>query len=299
MPMQDVDRYLVLGNPIAHSQSPRIHAAFAERTGQLLHYGRHLCPQDGFAAEVRALLAAPDPGLLRGCNVTVPFKQDALALADAVSPRAQLAGAVNVLSFVRSADGSVRIEADNSDGIGLCNDLQAEGVTLRGRRILLVGAGGAGAGVLAPLLAAGPRELVVANRTADKARALVERHAAVAARHGVALAAATLDAPGRAFDLLINATAASLAGAGAPVPDDVFDGADPARPRVAIDLMYGPAAEPFLRWAAARGARPLDGLGMLVEQAAEAFRIWRGVAPPSREVLAQLRAQLQAPPAAP
>ena len=271
-----VDRYAVLGNPVAHSRSPAIHAAFAQQTGQLIEYERVLCPLDGFAAAVRAFEA----GGGRGCNVTVPFKFAACEQAARCSPRAALAGAANVLRF--DAEGWF---ADNTDGIGLVRDIeQGARVALAGKRVLLVGAGGAAAGVLGPLLQAGPAAVVLANRTSQKAHALAERHAAWARAHGAALHAAGLDAPGTAFDIVINASASSLQGGAVPVPASVL-----APGALAVDWMYGAAAEPFMAWARAAGAQARDGLGMLVEQAAEAFWLWRGVRPQTAPVLQALR----------
>ena len=273
-----VDRYAVLGNPVAHSRSPVIHAAFARQTGQLISYDRVLCPLDGFADSVRAFQAAGG----RGCNVTVPFKFEARDLAVRCSDRAALAGAANVLRF--DADGCF---ADNSDGIGLVRDIEhGAGMPLAGKRVLLVGAGGAAAGVLGPLLQAQPAAVVVANRTADKALALVDRHADLARKHGAALHATGLDAPGTGFDIVLNASASSLQGAASPVRASVL-----APGALAVDLMYGPTAEPFLAWARAAGAQARDGLGMLVEQAAEAFWLWRGVRPETAPVLQALREQ--------
>ncbi|AEG92071.1 candidate shikimate 5-dehydrogenase [Ramlibacter tataouinensis TTB310] len=268
-----------MGNPVAHSQSPWIHARFAELTGQVLGYERLLVPPGGLAQAVREFRA----GGGRGCNITVPFKFEAAPLATRLSARAELAGACNTLRF----DGE-EVFADNTDGIGLVHDITRNaGVAIAGRRVLLVGAGGAAAGVLGPLVEAGPQAVVVANRTEDKARALVDRHAALAARHGVRLQAAGLQQPGQAFDLVVNASASSLAGGAVPVPDAVL------RPgTLACDLMYGPAAQPFMDWARRLGAVPRDGLGMLVEQAAEAFQVWRGVRPPSAAVLDGLRERL-------
>ncbi|WP_399684685.1 shikimate dehydrogenase [Xenophilus sp.] len=280
-----MDRYCVMGNPVEHSRSPWIHARFAELTGQPMDYGRRLVPLGGFAEAVAAFReeAAAQGGRAGGCNVTVPFKFDAAALADRRSERAELAQAVNTLRF--EADGSVY--GDNTDGVGLVNDIERNaGRPLAGAELLLVGAGGAAAGVLGPLLHAGVRRLVVANRTRDKAVALVQRHAAPARAQGVVLEAQPLDGmSGLArFDVLVNGTAASLAGDAVPVPAGVLrEGA------LAVDMMYGPAAAGFLAWARAQGAEPRDGLGMLVEQAAESFTLWRGVAPPAAEVLAELR----------
>jgi len=272
--------YAVLGNPVAQSRSPFIHEAFARQTGQTIRYERILCPLDGFAV---ALQRAADAGL-HGCNVTVPFKFEALAAATRRSERATLAGAANLLR--READGWY---ADNSDGVGLRRDIeQGAGFPIPGRRVLLIGAGGAGAGVLGPLLEARPVELVLTNRSVERAQALLARHKALAQAQGVTVAAVALDDPGLAFDLVINASASSLHGAEVPVPAKVL------RPgALAVDLMYGPPAAPFLAWAEAAGAQGRDGLGMLVEQAAESFLLWRGVRPQTALVLQALRRQLQ------
>jgi shikimate dehydrogenase len=202
-----------------------------------------------------------------------------------LSDRAALAQAANTLVF--HGPEPAQWEADNTDGVGLVHDLSVHaGEPLRGRRVLLIGAGGAGAGVLGPLLAARPAELVLANRTTGRAEALVHRHQRHALRHNVRLSSAGLAMPGLQFDVVINASASSLAGVAAPVPPLVL------RPgTLAVDLMYGPASRPFLDWAAARRARTRDGLGMLVAQAAEAFALWRGVRPDSAPVLAALRAE--------
>ncbi|MDE2145532.1 MAG: shikimate dehydrogenase [Burkholderiales bacterium] len=281
--MNPPDRYAVLGHPVAHSRSPAIHAAFARQTGEAIEYGRVLCPLDGFEATVQAFA----DGGGRGCNVTVPFKFEAWRLAARRSERAELAQAANVLRF--DAQGWW---ADNTDGIGLVRDIeQGAGVSLAGRRVLLVGAGGAGAGVLGPLLAAGPAEVMVANRSPERAQALVARHAAWAGARGVALAACALDAAGPGFDIVLNASASSLQGQALPLAPSTL-----APQALAVDLMYGPAAEPFLAWARAAGARARDGLGMLVEQAAEAYWVWRGRRPLTAPVLEALRAQDRAAP---
>jgi len=278
-PAHTLDRYAVLGNPVAHSRSPFIHAAFAAQTGQALEYGRLLCPLEGFAEAVRTFAQSG----ARGCNVTVPFKLAARRLAQHASERALLAGAANTLSF--RADGWF---ADNTDGVGLVRDIEVNaGVALAGQRVLLVGAGGAGAGVLGPLIAARPARVVVANRTEGKAAALVQRHADWAGQHGVALSACALDGPGIGFGVVLNASASSLAGEASPVPAEVL-----APGSLAVDLMYGQAAAPFLAWATAAGAVPRDGLGMLVEQAAESFFIWRGVRPLTSPVLQALRLEV-------
>ncbi len=276
------DLYCVMGNPVEHSRSPWIHARFAELTGQALAYERRLVPLDGFGAALRDFAQAGG----RGCNITVPFKLEAAQAASVRSERVQLAGAANTLSFI---DGA--IHADNTDGLGLVADIeQGAGFALAGRDVLLVGAGGAAAGALGPVLAAGPRRVVVANRTLERAQALVQSHAALAALQKTELLAQSPQALEHDFDLIINATASSLAGAEVPVSARVL------RPgSLAYDMMYGPAAEGFLGWAREHGATPRDGLGMLVEQAAEAFCIWRGVRPPSGQVLAELRALMATP----
>ena len=275
----ETDRYAVTGNPVAHSQSPFIHAEFAAQTAQTLSYERLLCPLDDYAATVRAFAAAG----ARGCNVTVPFKFEAHALAARLSPRAKLAGAVNTLRF--DAEGWF---GDNTDGAGLVRDIERNaGVSLAAKRILLLGAGGASAGVLGSLIAARPAEIVLANRSVDKAQALIESHQAWAAQHGVRIAACGLADCGSGFDVMINGTSASLAGAGVPVGPQVL-----AQGALALDMMYGPAAAPFLDWARRHGAVARDGLGMLVEQAAEAFEVWRGVQPDTTPVQAALRERL-------
>ena len=278
-----MDHYCVLGNPVEHSQSPMIHARFAELTGQSLCYTRQWVALDGFTAMLAHLRADG----VRGCNVTVPFKLEAFAAAHHPSDRAQLAQAANTLRF-----DDAGIHADNTDGMGLVNDIEINaGIRLAGRDILLVGAGGAAAGVLGPLLASGPRRLVVVNRSADKAAALVERHRQHPWVQGLLqkteLLVQEIQGLQGDFDVIINATASSLAGAAVPVPGSVLKpGA------LAYDMMYGPAAEPFAQWASSHGAVARDGLGMLVEQAAAAFCLWRGVQPPSGQVLREMRAAI-------
>jgi len=271
------DLYCVLGNPIAHSRSPAIHARFAALTGQQLAYERRLVPLDGFAQALAELAAAG----CRGCNVTVPFKLQAAELAHTRSERVLLAGAANTLVF--AADGG--IHADNTDGLGLVADIeQGAGLALAGRDVLLIGAGGAAAGALAPLLARAPRSVVLVNRTHARAQALAHAHGALAEQQKVELLALDTQGLERDFDLIINASASSLAGAPVPVPASVL------RPGcLAYDMMYGPAAQGFLDWATRHGAQARDGLGMLVQQAAEAFALWRGVRPPAAQVLAELR----------
>ena len=270
------DRYAVLGNPIAHSRSPWIHARFAALTQQHLSYERELVPLDAFAPTVRALHAAG----LRGCNVTVPFKFEAAALADSLTPEAALAQAANTLHW--HAGGLL---GHNTDGLGLVADLtQGAGLTLRGARVLLLGAGGAAAGVLGALLRTQPACVVLVNRRAERAESLRQRHTELASLQKTELTTQAQQALAGSFDCIINATTASLQGT--PLQLDarwLRDGA------LVYDMMYGAAARPFLDGAAALGARTRDGLGMLVQQAAASFELWRGVLPPAAAVLAELR----------
>jgi shikimate dehydrogenase len=263
------DRYAVFGHPIAHSKSPLIHAAFARQTGQDMTYEAILAPKDGFAATVAAFVAAGG----RGANVTVPFKEEAFRLAGRLSPRAQRAGAVNTLVF--DADGSF---GDNTDGAGLVADLTRNlHRTLAGGRILLLGAGGAARGVIEPLLDQQPAALVIANRTVNRAQELAQLF-------GHDVRACGFDALHTPFDFVINATAASLSGELPPLSPQLF-----TPDTLAYDMMYG-RDTPFLAFARAQGAATADGLGMLVEQAAEAFHLWRGVRPDTAPVIASLRA---------
>lgn len=268
------DRYCVLGNPVEHSKSPLIHQRFGEQTGQEIVYTAELAPLDGFVATWRAFCE----GGGRGANVTVPFKEQAFALCDTLSERARRAGAVNTL--INGQNG--RVYGDNTDGVGLLRDLDAHHIPLSGARILVLGAGGAVRGVLAPLLERGPREVVIINRTGAKAAALARDFADLGAVVGGGYDA--LEGP---FDLVINGTSASLAGELPPLPEALFTAGG-----FAYDMMY--AAEPtvFLRWAQDHGATPVDGLGMLVEQAAEAFFLWRSVRPDTGPVRALLRRAL-------
>lgn len=265
------DHYAVFGNPVAHSKSPLIHAEFARQTGQDMDYAALLAPMEGFRETVQAFRA----GGGRGANVTVPFKEQAFALAEQVTPRAQAAGAVNTLKF---EDG--RILGDNTDGAGLVADLAGnQGLDLRGARILLMGAGGAARGVVQPLLERGPAALFIANRTADKAEALARQFA----QGGRVVGGGYESLAGQRFDGVVNATAAGLAGELPPLPEALF------MPGAWVyDMMYG-RETPFMAHARARGARVLDGLGMLVEQAAEAFLWWRGVRPETAPVISMLR----------
>lgn len=271
-----MDQYVVFGNPIGHSKSPLIHRLFADQTGQQLEYNTLLAPLDDFSV---CALGFFKQGL--GANVTVPFKEEAYRLVDSLTPRARRAGAVNTLT--KLADDS--LQGDNTDGAGLVRDLTVNaGVELKGKRILLLGAGGAVRGVLEPLLAHAPASLVIANRTVEKAEQLAREFADLGP-----VAASGFDWLREPVDLIINATSASLAGEMPPIADSLIE------PGVTVcyDMMYGKEPTPFCRWATEHGAgNVLDGLGMLAEQAAEAFFIWRGVRPDTAPVLDELRRQL-------
>jgi len=272
------DQYCVIGNPIAHSKSPEIHPVFAAQTGQDIAYGRCLAPIDGFAYTVRRLVAEG----YRGANVTVPFKLEAAALATRLTERGRLAGAVNTLSF---EDGE--IVGDNTDGIGLVTDIVKNAkVALAGKRILLLGAGGAARGVILPFLEQAPKSIVIANRTRATADALVRQFAAQAA-HAGQVSACAFDEIAGPYDVVINATSASLSGTLPPVPASAF-GPD----TLAVDIMYAKQPTQFMEFAALHGAQVRDGLGMLVEQAAEAFAIWRGVRPDTGALLVEMRSKL-------
>ncbi len=273
------EKYAVFGNPIAHSKSPRIHAMFAESLGQRIDYDKRLAPADGFTA---ALQQFRDEGGV-GANVTVPFKLEAFALARERSLRAQQAGAANFLVWRND-----HWYCDNTDGAGLVRDIETNlGTSLRGARVLLLGAGGAARGVLGPLLLRGPQRVVVTNRTHERAVELVSAHAA---DHPVSAATPdTLMQDGTRFDIVINATSSSLSGS-LPLPEraNIF-----APGALAYDMMYGKQPTIFMNWAQAHGAaRVSDGLGMLVEQAAESYVQWRGALPPAAPVIAMLRAEL-------
>lgn len=263
------DRYAVIGHPVAHSRSPWIHAEFARQTGQAIDYGRIEPPLDGFERAVDEFRAAGG----RGANVTLPFKERAYAYCrGSVSERARAVGVVNTLRFEGTA-----VSGDNTDGVGLLRDLTGNlGCVIEGRRVLLMGAGGAAQGVLPPLLAARPGRLVVANRTAARADVLARRYGATAGGGFEALR-------GESFDLLVNATSAGLSGDAPPLAASAF-----APGALAYDMVYG-RDTPFLALARAAGAATHDGSGMLVEQAAESFFVWRGVRPDTAPVLAALR----------
>ncbi|AGA84642.1 shikimate dehydrogenase [Stutzerimonas stutzeri] len=269
-----MDRYGVFGNPIGHSKSPQIHALFAAQTGQVLRYEALLAPLDDFVGFARAFF---QDGL--GANVTVPFKEQAYRMTDQLTERARRAGAVNTLKKLE--DG--HLLGDNTDGAGLVSDLLHAGVALRGRRILLLGAGGAVRGALEPLLAQRPAALIIANRTVSKAEQLAQEFAELGP-----LSASTFTDLAEPVDLIINGTSASLGGELPPLADSLIQ---PGH-TFCYDMMYAAKPTAFCQWAAALGADTRDGLGMLVEQAAEAFELWRGVRPDTAPVLAELRRQL-------
>jgi shikimate dehydrogenase len=267
-----MDRYVVMGNPIAHSKSPQIHAQFAAQTEQAILYEHMLVPRDGFAAAAYDLIGSG----AKGANVTVPFKLEAYALATALTERASAAGAVNTLKF-----GGNVILGDNTDGTGLCIDIVRNcGVALSGKRVLLLGAGGAARGALLPLLHHKPSELVLVNRSFDKAGALAKKFAG----DGNIVASEYAGLEG-VFDVIINATAASLNGEMPPLAPGLF-----STGTLAYDMMYGPQATLFMQFAQQQGATVRDGLGMLIEQAAESFYVWRGVRPDTAPVFAAMRA---------
>jgi len=270
------DRYAVMGNPVSHSKSPRIHTLFAEQTGQRMEYTAIQVDLGGFAQAVGNFDASGGKGL----NITVPFKQEAWALVDERSERATRAGAVNTIKFDKD-----KRYGDNTDGVGLVNDLRANNaIELTGKRILLMGAGGASRGVLAPLLHTQAAVIHIANRTPDKAVELAHAFSDL----GPVTGSGYPELRGQQYDIVINATAASLHGEVPPLPENVL--ADAA---VCYDMMYGKQPTAFMAWATQHGAaKVLDGLGMLVEQAAESFFIWRGVRPQTQPVIRTLREEM-------
>ena len=266
-------RYVVFGNPIAHSKSPVLHRLFAEQTGQAMQYDTLLAPLDDFTGCATAFFKDG-----RGANITVPFKEEAYRLATQLTARAQRAGAVNTLS--KLADGNVL--GDNTDGAGLVRDLTVNaGFSLKGKRILILGAGGAVRGALEPLLAEQPASLIIANRTVEKAEVLAELFSDLGP-----VSASGYDWLAESVDVIINATSASLAGELPPIASSLIE---PGK-TLCYDMMYGKEPTPFCVWASAHGAGTvMDGLGMLAEQAAEAFYLWRGVRPDTAPALAHLR----------
>jgi shikimate dehydrogenase len=269
-----MDKYAVIGNPIEHSKSPQIHAAFARQTGEAIEYTRLLGNPDDFAGDVQRFLATGG----RGLNVTVPFKEQAWRMADELSERAHTAGAVNTLIRLDSN----KLRGDNTDGIGLVRDLTINhGFRLKDKKVLILGAGGAVRGVVRPLLEEHLKRLVIANRTAARAYSLASGLASFGQVAGCGLE----DLEGMQFELIINGTSAGLGGKLPEVPDTIL-----AKGGWCYDMMYSNQATAFQQWGRAhQAARSLDGLGMLVEQAAESFHLWRGILPETTPVIQMLR----------
>ena len=270
------DQYAVFGNPINHSKSPAIHRQFAEQTGQDLHYAKQLVAEDGFLDAAREFFTQGGKGL----NVTIPFKVEAFGFAQELTARARRAGAVNTLAIL--ADGNIL--GDNTDGIGMVHDMHNLGWDIQGKRVLVLGAGGAVRGILQPLIEEHPAQVVIANRTLSRAQELVTEF------HDLAdLGACSFEQlEGETFDLVINGTSASLSGDLPPLPGNLLNpGA------CCYDMMYGTEPTVFLKWAHDNGAAKIaDGLGMLVGQAAEAFYLWRHIRPEVIPVITALRRQL-------
>lgn len=275
MTQQTPDQYRVFGNPIEHSRSPEIHHLFASKKQQNINYQKQLVDIDDFSNAIADFIDKDG----KGVNVTVPFKEQALAIADELTDRASLAGAVNTLTFKNG-----KIFGDNTDGEGLVQDLITNEVTLNNSRILLLGAGGAARGVLLPLLAQSPLSIVIANRTVSKAGILCQHFA-----DSRLSASSYQNIEQQRFDVIINATSASLSGSLPPIPTSIIN-----TNVVCYDMVYGKNDTPFLQWAKEHGAiKVIDGLGMLVGQAAVSFEVWRGVAPEVQPVIDKLRASLK------
>ncbi|OUR63528.1 shikimate dehydrogenase [Colwellia sp. 39_35_sub15_T18] len=269
-----MDQYRVFGNPIKHSRSPFIHQSFAQTTKQVLNYETSLVELDGFTEAVKQFICQGG----KGANVTVPFKEQALAISHELSDRARLAGAVNTLSF-----NNGKIIGDNTDGEGLVQDLLRNNVQLENSRILLLGAGGAAKGVILPLLAQNPTSIVIANRTVSKAEALIEQF-----NDNRLKACGFEQTSGAIYDVIINATSASLSGKLPTIADSTV-----SKSTVCYDMVYGKEFTPFLNWAKSQGAiKVIDGIGMLVGQAAVSFNIWRGLKPEVETVIEQLKLSL-------
>lgn len=272
----ELDQYGVFGNPIEHSKSPSIHAFFADDTNQALSYAKFLGDLDQFEAQVGAFFKQGGKGL----NVTVPFKERAFALCDLLSPRAQQAGAVNTLVLGKNGE----LYGDNTDGVGMVRDIcENHGQTLTGKRILVLGAGGAVRGILEPLLNESPTEVVIANRTLSKAQHLAEYFN----RETVPVVAKSFEEVDGVFDVIINGTSASLGGDLPPLSDSII-----STQTWCYDMMYSKEPTVFLKWASSLGAKGADGLGMLVEQAAEAFFIWRMQRPITGSLITKMRNDL-------
>ena len=276
-----IDQYAVFGNPISQSKSPIIHQHFAAATGQELEYRAQLVNIDGFEAAADAFFKSDgSESIGRGLNITTPFKDDAYAYANTLSSRARKAGAVNTLAL--KDDGT--IFGDTTDGVGLVRDITENlGWAIMGKKVLVLGAGGAVRGILEPLLALNPDSLTIANRTASKAESLAKGFASLGNIKG-----SGLEGLNQSFDLIINGTSASLTKQAINLPSEII-----AQNSCAYDMAYGSQPSPFMQWAEDLGAQTADGLGMLVGQAAESFRIWRGVLPETGDLIAKLRADLQ------
>ncbi|BDR14948.1 shikimate dehydrogenase [Vibrio sp. STUT-A11] len=273
---QQVDRYAVFGNPIGHSKSPFIHTLFARQTNQSLTYTAECAPVDGFIEAVNVFFAEGG----KGCNVTLPFKEQAYQFATRLTERAQLAGAVNTLK--KLDDGE--IIGDNTDGAGLVQDLLQHQVVLEGARILIIGAGGASRGVILPLLEQRPASLTVTNRTFSKAKEL----AALFSDYGP-VSAKEMSSITQEYDVIINSTSASLSGELPEISSAIF-----APNSTSYDMMYGKGDTTFNQWAKEHGAiHAYDGLGMLVGQASESFMLWRGLRPGAKQILRELRKNLE------
>lgn len=273
---QQIDRYAVFGNPVGHSKSPFIHTLFARQTNQSLTYTAECAPVDGFVEAVKVFFAEGG----KGCNVTLPFKEEAYQFASRLTERAQLAGAVNTLK--KLDDGE--IIGDNTDGAGLVQDLLQHQVVLEGARILIIGAGGAARGVIQPLLEQQPASLTITNRTLSKAEELATLFAVYGPVTAKEMSTITEE-----YDVIINSTSASLSGELPAVSPSIF-----AVNSVSYDMMYGKGDTTFNLWAKEHGAAyTYDGLGMLVGQAAESFMLWRGLRPGAKQILRELRKNLE------
>lgn len=274
VPDGSIDTYAVMGNPVAHSKSPQIHAAFARQTGQTLSYGRILVPLDDLAGILDEFQRQGG----KGANITLPFKEEAFRLMQVRTARAEAAEAVNTIWF----DEMGKRYGDTTDGVGLIRDLENLGISIAARRVLILGAGGAVRGVLGELLRCAPASLTIANRDQDKARRLVNPYSSGT----TPVVVSSYQNIHGCFDLVINGTSGGLHGEAPPLPDD-FDLGDAD----CYDMVYGDGPTPFLRWAGEHGAaQAWDGIGMLVEQAAESYSIWRGIRPDTAPVIAMLRA---------
>jgi shikimate dehydrogenase len=270
-----MDQYRVFGNPINQSRSPAIHQAFAESTEQNLHYVSELVELDAFEAKIKNFIKQGG----NGANVTVPFKEQALVLCDQLSDRAKLAGAVNTLTFKNGL-----IFGDNTDGLGLVQDLLSQQVILKNKKLLLLGAGGAAKGVILPLLEQNPCSITIANRTMSKAEDLCQQF-----QQETLYACGFEQLSSQRFDVIINATSASLSGSVPAIDASLIN-----KDTVCYDMVYGKGLTPFLLWAQKHGAKTtIDGLGMLVGQAAESFLIWRGIKPETKRVLSNLRVSIE------